>query len=80
MPTAFYKVVYVPSAKKGIGFILPHRDGLLRTSGARNDDLKPYATTIDAVEKVTGLDFFSALPDDAENLIESIYTLTDWKW
>ncbi len=124
VPTAFYKVVYVPSTKKGIGFLLPHRGGLLREvdcfalrarndggGGCRNDDtgryrnddapprhceeqrdeaiqnkaihqnkLKQYAVSIDAVEAATGLDFFSALPDGEENLIESTYSLTDWKW
>ncbi len=75
VPTAFYKVVYVPSTKKGIGFLLPHRGGLLRS-----DDLTHYAVSIDAVEVATGLDFFSALPDGEENLIESSYSLTDWMW
>ena len=35
--------------------------------------------SIDQVERITGLDFFSALPDDIENLIEKEYDLEVWK-
>ncbi len=99
VPTAFYKVVYVPSKKRGIGFLLPHTGGLLRGDAPRNDGggvsslrgtagdeaihenkLKRYATTIDAVEQTTGLDFFSALADDEEARTESNCETTHWTW
>ena len=31
------------------------------------------------VERITGLDFFSQLPDDVENEIESNYNLNQWR-
>ena len=37
-----------------------------------------YAVTVDAVEVLTGFDFFSALDDKIENEIESSYDLSKW--
>ena len=39
-----------------------------------NDDslpLEDYVVSIDSVEAITGFDFFSAMPDDKENIVES---------
>ena len=38
----------------------------------RSQDLDKYMVTVDSVENVTGMDFFSKLPDVVENRIESI--------
>ena len=35
--------------------------------------------SVDQVERITGLDFFSQLPDDVENEIESNYNLNQWR-
>jgi endonuclease G len=41
--------------------------------------LDSYVNSIDQVERITGLDFFSALPDEVENRIEKEYDLKYWK-
>lgn len=72
VPTAFFKVVLAPFATpmRAIGFVLPNK--------AANGPLKKYAVSVDEVERRTGMDFFSALPDDIENGIESQLNLSVW--
>ena len=36
--------------------------------------------TVDDVEETTGLDFFSALPKDIQERLESKSNPKDWKW
>jgi endonuclease G len=71
VPSAFYCIVLdeEPGADGGaspraIAFIMEHLD-------VREDDLTQFLTTIDEVERRTGLDFFSDLPDDLEESLES---------
>lgn len=54
----------------GIGFIMPNRyvEGGVQAS----------AVTIDQVEAVTGIDFFSELPDSIENIVESQARFHKW--
>lgn len=40
--------------------------------------LRRFITTIDEIERVTGLDFFSELPDGIENLVEAKKAGKDW--
>ncbi len=72
VPDAFFKVLVAPylDEPRGIAFVYPH----MKCPGNMQD----YATTIDEVEKITGFDFFSALPDEIENAIESTYSFTEW--
>lgn len=72
VPDAFFKVLIAPYLKepRGIAFVYPH----MKCPGNMQD----YATTIDEVEKITGFDFFSELPDEIEDKIESEYSFTEW--
>lgn len=72
VPGAFFKILFAPylETPRGIAFVYPH----MKCEG----NMKDYATSIDEVEKITGFDFFSVLPDDIENEIESSYSFTDW--
>jgi endonuclease G len=65
VPHAFFKVLLVGSgnALRAYGFIFP------TVSGHR--DIRKYQYSVDEVEKVTGMDFFSRLPDEVENSIEA---------
>lgn len=73
VPTRFFKVVL--SLKKGrekaIGFIY------------NNDDSRQPMTeccmSVDEVEKITGIDFFSSLDDTLEEDLESHCDITAWK-
>lgn len=65
VPRRFFKVIASPHANppRGIGFIMPN--------GNVPGGMQQAAVTIDEVERITGHDFFSSLPDDIENEIES---------
>jgi endonuclease G len=71
-PQYFYRVLLVAREQgmKGIGFILP-------AAGSKKS-LMLYAVPIDSVESVTGIDFFSNLPDRTERAIEASLDPTLW--
>ncbi|MFM7106495.1 MAG: DNA/RNA non-specific endonuclease [Flavobacteriales bacterium] len=62
VPKYYYKVILDnrEPGMHGIGFILPNEPSKL--------PLSAFAVTIDSVEKVTGLDFFPALPQGSQLL------------
>ena len=63
VPEAFFKVVLCLTDKPwAFGIIVRNNDG------TRKRDL--YYNTIDQVERVTGYDFFSSLPDSLEDVVE----------
>lgn len=55
----------VTAGARTIAVILPNAQGI------RNTDWTSYLTTVDAVEALTGYDFFSEVPDTIENAIEA---------
>ena len=64
VPEAFFKVVLVGGKHpKAVGFLCSNSKG-------HKDDNK-RARTVDEIERITGIDFFAALPDDVENSVES---------
>ncbi len=72
VPDAFFKVFLAPYAlpMRAIGFVYPN----MKCSG----NMENYATTVDEIEKITRLDFFSALPDEIENQVESTASFKEW--
>jgi endonuclease G len=73
VPDAFFKVVLtgIESGRpRAIGFIYKNESG--------NYKRDKYVNTIDEVERITSLDFFSALPDKVEQAIEATYDLDLW--
>ena len=44
-----------------------------------NEPLTRFLTTVDNIEKLTGLDFFADLEDPIENKLESTIASTSWK-
>lgn len=72
VPSAFFKVFLAPYATpmRAIGFIYPN----MTAPG----NMESYSCTVDEVEKITGLDFFSSLPDDIENEVESVASFKEW--
>ncbi|MBN2612358.1 MAG: DNA/RNA non-specific endonuclease [Bacteroidales bacterium] len=72
IPSRFYKVVLDLKSGKGFGFMIK--------SSLSTGALKPTAMSIDEVEKITGIDFFSSLPDEDEEKIESGFNLSDWNF
>ncbi len=73
VPSYYYKVVYdLTPPRKMIGFILPNEGG--------KKSLRDFAVTVDAVEKATGLDFFSLVPKTEQDALEGTITVNDWHW
>lgn len=71
VPEAFFKVVLrTGDDPQAIGFIYKN------TSGNRPKD--SYVNTVDEVERITGIDFFSSLPDDVEKKVEAECDLGLW--
>ena len=72
VPEAFFKVVLCLMGKpKAFGIIIRNNDG--------NKKRDLYYNSIDQVERITGIDFFPALPDDIEDRVESSVDMNLWK-
>ena len=65
VPDAFYKVILINKENKqrALGFLFENESG--------ERPLEEYLTPVDSIEKLTGMDFFSALPDNIENKLEA---------
>ena len=74
VPPACYKVIYAPKARppRMIGFVLPNAQS--------SRDLREFAVPVAAVEKLTGLDFFSKLEKPRQNRLESTVKPDAWQW
>lgn len=74
VPKRFYKVIldYTEPELKAIGFVLPNENS--------NKSLQSFATTVDEVEAITGIDFFPLLPDDVEEKLESSVDISAWSF
>ena len=71
VPEAFYKVVLRTGKNAAaIGFVYENNGS--------SQPMKEAVRTVDEIEQLTGLDFFSALPDDVERRIEAKADLADW--
>lgn len=72
VPEAFFKVVLRKQNNyyKAIGFVYENK------GASRN--MERYVRSVDDIEEITGLDFFSTLPDNIENTIERQTNLRDW--
>ncbi len=72
IPNYYYKVIldYNEPDKKAIGFLLPN-------AGSKKD-LSTFATSVDEIEAISGIDFFPQLPDDEEVVLEANYAYEDW--
>ncbi len=73
IPKYYYKIVldYRLPEYKAIGFVMPNK-------GSKKSVFN-YAVTIDSIERLTGIDFFYALPDSIENYLESHIDTLLWK-
>lgn len=71
VPEAFYKVVLCMEGRpKAIGFVVKNN------AGTKKKD--QYVNSVDEVERITGIDFFSGVPDNIENEIEANANIGDW--
>ena len=66
VPDRFFKVILIYNRKNPIAM------GFIFKNIAHSQNIEKYMVTVDSVENVTGMNFFSKLPNDVENRIESI--------
>ena len=72
VPHGFFKVILSPfkESPQAIGFIFDNEHC--------TEPLRSHIVSIDSVESVTGLDFFSPLPDDIEDILEAYVDTAYW--
>ena len=73
VPDGFFKVVLSlrKGAEKAIGFYYENN--------SVKQPMEQTAMSVDAVEALTGMDFFPALDDDLENRLEATFKLKEWR-
>ena len=72
VPEAFFKVVLRMNPKPAaIGFVIRNNEGKKKRD--------QFVNTVDEVERITGYDFFPALPDDIEDVVEATARIEDWR-
>lgn len=77
VPEAFFKVVLRQESRSNGGKYYKAIGFLYENKGASRD-MSRYVRNVDDIEQLTGLDFFSALPDNIEDKIEKNADLRDW--
>lgn len=72
IPKRYYKIVLdlFGDERKGIAFIM--------NNGVNEYPVASYVTSINEVERITGIDFFSSLPDDDEERLEEMNSIAPW--
>ena len=72
VPSAFFKVLLAPYVEepRAIGFVYPN--------ASAPGNMEQYVMNVDEIEELTGLDFFSGLPDEIEERVESRASFRDW--
>ena len=72
VPEAFFKVILrLNPEPAAIGFVVRNNEGKKKKD--------QFINTVDDVERITGVDFFPALPDSIEDKVEAYSNLEDWK-
>jgi endonuclease G, mitochondrial len=75
VPPAFFQIVAVKDEDTDYpmvaAFLLPHHR-------ERHGDIQDYLVSVDVVEALTGLDFFSELDDETEVWLEDADTFENW--
>lgn len=73
VPDAFFKVLLVKQGEKyeSIGFYFKNEPA--------PRSLRSYSCSVDEIEKIAGMDFFSNLSDDIEDSLESRFSYAFWK-
>ena len=74
VPCSYYKIVFKDNGTEQIAIAL-----LLYNQGS-SASLKTFVTSIDNIESLTGINFFSSLSDDIENKMEAGVNTSSWSW
>lgn len=71
VPERYFKIVYDPARQQAIAFLVENRN-------YPQTDLPTVTTSVDDVERATGLDFFARLPEATQRAIEARHEPDDW--
>lgn len=73
IPEMYYKVVLDATGdeKRGVAFLIPN--------GNCTYPIMSYATSIDVIERRTGLEFFSLIPTELKEKVKESYIEKDWQ-
>jgi len=74
VPRYYYKIIAKGSSDdiKAIAFLMENKPS--------SKPIEKFVVTIDNIEKRTGIDFFSELPDEVEDKLESKIRIQNWKF
>jgi DNA/RNA endonuclease G (NUC1) len=73
VPKACYKILF--SGAKGTPKMIAF---VMNNNALPKGELTQWATTVDNIEKQTGIDFFASMPDDLENKLEGQLDIIGW--
>ena len=62
VPDQFYKIIYDVKNQKMFAYLMPNK---------KIESREKYVVTVDAIEALTGIDFYHQLDDELENKLES---------
>ena len=63
VPKQFYKIIYDAKRQLMYAFLMPNK---------KLNSIEKYAVSVDKIEALTGIDFYSDLVDELENKLESL--------
>ena len=74
VPNYFYKIIldYHTPKLKVIAFLIPHQNS--------EKGLCQFVTSVDEIERLTGIDFFPELPDELETELEKSDSYINWSF
>ncbi len=70
VPKKYYKIIYNEKNNQIIAFLIPHKES--------KKPLHEFVVSVDSIEKITNIDFFTKLDDEKEKYLESKINLKDW--
>lgn len=66
IPSEFYKIAYFYQDQSMQAYLIPNRH-------AQGQSFKSFKTTVRSIEALTGIDFFSELPDELQEHLETLF-------
>jgi endonuclease G, mitochondrial len=72
VPDKFYKIIFNPTKQRMIAFLIPNSKIF--------NSLSTYVVSVNKIEELTGIDFYSELEDKLEEDLESKASIAGWNF
>lgn len=72
VPSKFYRILYDPAKDESLAFLMPNQRILA--------PLESFVVSIDSIESITSIDFFSSFDEQHQTRLESNKTSTGWSF